>query len=138
MSIRQKKKKNFSKQFKVNKIFFWVCQHKSNQFNPQNFVHNMILTLSPFLECLYFHHVHSCKTLYQMTTKQSQLENIFMLKHYMQQKTYSANTSYCILRNSRSKIKSNYLEWLLAVNAVLTHEKGSPILLKTKTCVLQL
>jgi hypothetical protein len=73
-----------------------------------------------------------------MTTKQSQLENRFMLKHYMQQKTYSANTTYCISRNTRSKIKSNYLERLFAVNAVLTHEMGSPTLLKTKTCVLQL
>jgi hypothetical protein len=73
-----------------------------------------------------------------MTTKQSQLEKRLMLKHYMQQKTYSANTTYCISRNTRPNIKSNYLERFFAVNAALTHEMGSPIPLKTKTCVLQL
>jgi len=56
----------------------------------------------------------------------------------MQQKTYSANSTYCISINTRSKIKSNYLERVFAVNAGLTHEMGSPILLKIKTCVLQL
>jgi hypothetical protein len=71
-------------------------------------------------------------------TKQSQLENRFMFKHYMQQKTYSANTTYCISSTTRSKIKSNYLERLFAINTVLTHAKGYPVLLQTKTCVLQL
>jgi len=56
----------------------------------------------------------------------------------MQQKIYSANITYCTSRNTRSKIKSNYLERLFAVNAVLNYEMGSPILFKTKTCVLQL
>jgi len=71
-----------------------------------------------------------------MTTKQSQFENRFMLNHCMQQKTYSANTTHCISRKQGQR--TNYLKRLFAVNAVLTHEMGSPILLKTKPCVLQL
>lgn len=42
--IHPQDKKKFNKQLKVNKICFSIYQYKSNQFNSQNFVHNMILT----------------------------------------------------------------------------------------------
>jgi hypothetical protein len=58
-----------------------------------------------------------------------------MLKHYI----YIAENIFCkynILYFKKYKVKLPGK--VLAVNAVLTHEMGSPILLKTKTCVLQL
>jgi hypothetical protein len=117
--------RNSSKLLKVNKIFcfreksIWI----GVKLSSLNFIYKMFFIQYLKHDCLNFHHMCSYTILYQLIPRQSQLKIRLHVRSV--HKIYSRKLKNHILRNSRSKIKSDDHKNFFFLNVVCNTSDSS-------------